>query len=78
MKTRETTYVDLRKNPPKINKGNISGGPKDVAAVMVGAIVDMMYPEKIYAIVSNSGHTIRLRIYESHMWSHCWLVGSTV
>ena len=46
MKTRETTYVDLRKNPPKINKGNISGGPKDVAAVMVGAIVDMMYPEK--------------------------------
>ena len=46
MKTRETTYVDLRKNPPKINKGNISGGPRDVAAVMVGAIVDMMYPEK--------------------------------
>lgn len=58
MKTMETTYVDLRKNPPKINKGNISGGPKDVAAVMVGAIVDMMYPEKIYVIVSNSGHTV--------------------
>lgn len=58
MKTRETTYVDLRKNPPKINKGNISGGPKDVAAVMVGAIVDMMYPDKIYVIFSNSGHTV--------------------
>ena len=36
----------------------MSGGPKDVAAVMVGAIVDMMYPEKIYVIVSNSGHTV--------------------
>ena len=58
MKTRETTYADLRKNPPKINKGNISGGPKDVAAVMVGTIVDMMYPEKIHVIVSNSGHTV--------------------
>ena len=34
------TYTVLRKNPPKIKRGNISGGPRDVAAVMVGAIVD--------------------------------------
>ena len=34
------TYIVLRKNPPKIKRGNISGGPRDVAAVMVGAIVD--------------------------------------
>jgi len=34
------TYVFFRKKPPKIKRGNISGGPRDVAAVMVGAIVD--------------------------------------
>ena len=36
------TYIVLRKNPPKIKRGNISGGPSDVAAVTVGAIVDIM------------------------------------
>ena len=34
------TYTVLRKNPPKIKRGNISGGPRDVAAVIVGASVD--------------------------------------
>lgn len=46
MKIREIIYVDLRKNFLKINKGNISGGFKDVVVVMVGVIVDMMYFEK--------------------------------
>ena len=37
----QLAYVFLRKNPRKSNRGNMSGGPRDVAAVMVGAMVDM-------------------------------------
>lgn len=31
----------MRKNPPKIKRGNMRGGPSDVAAVTVGASVEM-------------------------------------
>ena len=33
--------LGLRTNAPKINRGNMSGGPGDVAAVMVSAMADM-------------------------------------
>ena len=38
---KKITHVVLRKNPPKIKRGNMRGGPSEVAAVTVGASVDI-------------------------------------